>query len=235
MYPHPEELSNPLDWMASRRTGITWGRPFEFQSFALPQGEEKNFTLSTYLILSAKSRAMKLLRTIRYIFNYLPQALRLSPIIIGAVIAAEGVQHIVEWHLGMYQSQADFRANQSNNIRLAFGIVKAMSVVMACYFVPKKLSSAFGPPPKFGSFNKDMVRKLWDPRGGSHGLVAMLICAAPLIAVHYKLSELAMGHDGAIVLLVLDSVLIGLLALIMGTSVWAGDAVDANLAETLNP
>ena len=175
---------------------------------------------------------MRLIETLRCIFNYLPKALQLSPLIILGVIAAEGLQHVIEWHLNMYQSQAAFQAQQSNPVRLSFGILKAVSVVLACYFVPRSLSNTFGPTPKYGSFNRDFLRKLWDPREGLSGLLAMLICAAPLIFVHFKLSELAMGHSFAAIILILDSIVIGILALIMGTAVWAGDAAEANLVLT---
>ena len=169
---------------------------------------------------------MKLITTLHLILAHLGKALILCPLIILIVISAEGLQHFVEWQLGMYQSQGAFQAKQSNGTRLSFGIVKAISVVMACYFVPKKLSSVFGPPPKFGTFNRDIIRKLWDPRGGLHGMIAMLIYAVPLISIHFKLSEFSMGHPMAPLLLFFDSVLIGLLALVMGTAVWAGDAAD---------
>lgn len=170
---------------------------------------------------------MKLITTLHLILAHLGKALILCPLMILIVISAESLQHFVEWQLGMYQSQSAFQAKQSNGTRLSFGILKAISVVMACYFVPKKLSSEFGPPPKFGTFNKDIIRKLWDPRGGLHGMIAMFICAVPLVLMHYNLSEYSIGQPMAPLLLFLDGVLIGLLALVMGTAVWAGDAADA--------
>jgi len=58
-------------------------------------------------------------------------------------------------------------------------------------------------------------------------MIAMIICAIPLVLIHIKISELAMGHTHARIILIFDSFLIGVLAVIMGTSVWAGDFVDA--------
>lgn len=120
--------------------------------------------------------------------------------------------------------------HQSDTLRLSFGIVKAISVVAACYFIPKKLFATYGPEPRHGSFNKDMLRKLWDPRVDLLGLIAMFILAIPLIFFHIRLSELALGHSMAPVILIFDSFLIGLLATVMGLSIWAGDFVGSKVA-----
>lgn len=176
---------------------------------------------------------MKLFTIIKYATSHLPAALTLAwPIVLCACLA-EGLQHVAEWHLGMYASKDAFTAQQGNSLRIGFGILKVTALLAATYFVPKALFKAFGPPPKYGSFNKDMLRKLWDPRGGMTGFFAMLILAAPLIALHYGLSYLAMGHSLAVPLLVIDSLLVGAIAAVMGTAVWAGDKVEAEQAETL--
>ena len=169
---------------------------------------------------------MFLFKTINLLLKHLKTAIRLYPIVILCVVFAEGLQHIVEWQLGMYQSAANFAEFQSNKTRLSFGILKAITVLIACYFIPKKLFETYGPPPVNGSFNADMLRKLWDPRGGVSGLMAMLVLAVPLIFFHYQLSYRAMGSTFAPVLLILDSLLIGALAAVMGTAIWAGDYVE---------
>ncbi len=166
---------------------------------------------------------MKIVSAIGHTLTHLTKAFCLSFIIVSAVIAAEGLQHIVEWYLGMYESAEMFGAHQSNPTRLGFGILKAISVIAACYFIPKNLTQKYGPPPRHGSFHKDLIRKLWDPRTEMSGMIAMVILAAPIIITHFKLSELAMGHPLATIILILDSVLIGILALVMGTAIWAGD------------
>lgn len=170
---------------------------------------------------------MNTITVLQIIQKYLGKSLTITPLVFLSVVCAEGVQHIVEWRLGMYESADMFKTYQKEPIRLSFGILKAISVVAACYFVPKTLSKAYGPPPKFGSFNRDFVRKMWDPRSGLHGMIAMIICAIPLVLIHIKISELAMGHTHTKIILIFDSFLIGVLAVIMGTSVWAGDFVDA--------
>lgn len=177
---------------------------------------------------------MKLVATLKLVLSHLTVAIALSPLMIACVIAAEGAQHIVEWHLGMYESRKMFAAHQSDTIRLGFGAVKAVSVIAACYFIPKKLFKAYGPAPRHGSFNNDMLRKLWDPRADMSGLMAMLILAAPLIFLHFRLSELAMGHSFAPILLILDSFLIGLLAATMGLSIWAGDFAGQDEAQPMS-
>jgi len=171
---------------------------------------------------------MRIAAIIKHVLTNLFAALKLAPIVVTWVVAAEGLQHIVEWKLGMYQSLDMFTAKQGEPIRLGFGILKAVSVLMACYFMPKKLTRRFGPSPRFGSFNKDMFRKLWDIRSGTAGMVTMLILAVPLTYIHFKLSELAIGHRLAPIILTVDSLLIGLLALVMGVSIWASDWIEHN-------
>lgn len=169
---------------------------------------------------------MKILMAIKHVFKTLPLAASLSPLMVLAVVGAEGVQHIAEYNLGMYQSQAVFHGLQNNPVRLGFGAFKAIAMITACYVIAKKLAHKQGPLPKNGSFRAGMIRRLWDPRLGMTGLIVALLLAAPLIILHYKLSYLAMGHSAAPLILALDSALIGFLALIIGTSIWAGDVVE---------
>jgi len=169
---------------------------------------------------------MKILHTIKYVFENLLAAAKLSLVIILLVVAAEGMQHVVEYYLGMYESRKIFNQLQGNPVRIGFGILKAVMVISACYIIPRNLAKHRGPPPKYGSFRADMIRKLWDPRMGMSGFLAMLLLAMPLIFLHYKLSYLAMSYSATIPFLIADSVLIGILALTMGTSVWAGDQIE---------
>ncbi len=170
---------------------------------------------------------MKLLTTLNLAVRYSRKAVIYSPLAILAVISAEALQHIIEVSLNMYDSRRAFIENQNNRLRLGFGILKALSVVFAAYWVPKTLSQKLGPAPRYGSFNRDFMRKMWNPKGDFHGMLAMIIAAIPLVYLHTKLSTFAMGHPHAIFLLIIDSFLIGALALIMGTVIWASDAVTA--------
>jgi hypothetical protein len=169
---------------------------------------------------------MKIIKIMRCVFAILPEAFLLSVSSVLLVVAAEGVQHIVEWHIGMYESRTAFGAKQGDPLRMSFGVLKAAAILSACYFIPKKLSKAFGPSPKFGSFNRDMLRKLWDPRLGVSGMIVMFIIAGPLIYLHFKLSYFAMGHAWSVAILFLDSLVVGIIALVMGLCVWANDKVE---------
>ena len=169
---------------------------------------------------------MKILIAIRYVFKNLRLAASLSPLMILAVVAAEGAQHMVEYWLGMYQSEAIFHELQNHPLRLGFGVLKAIVMISGCYVIAKRLANRLGPAPKRGSFRADMIRRLWDPTCGMTGLFAALLLAAPIIFLHYKLSYFAMGHASAPVLLVLDSCLIGILAWVIGTAIWAGDKAE---------
>ena len=177
---------------------------------------------------------MKILSAIKLSYQASIEALKHSPYAIVFVIAAEGAQHIAEWHLGMFESKAAFQMSASETLRLVFGIIKVVSVLVAFYFVSKKLFEQKGPVSRYGSFNKDLLRPLWDPRSGSTlALVTMIAYAAPLMFVHYQLHLLAMGTTIAPVLLFFDSVVVGLMALTLASSYWAGTTVDSDAHEPL--
>ena len=172
---------------------------------------------------------MKILTASQHVLKNLRRAAALCPLMILAVIAAEGLQHVVEYGLGMYESQAVFHTLQNHPARLGFGIFKAIIMLGACYMIARNIASDTETPSKFGSFRADMIRKLWDPTFGFTGLLLSLMLAAPLIFLHYKLSHLAMGHSAAPLILLLDSLVIGFLALVIGTSIWAGDKAEQEL------
>ena len=172
---------------------------------------------------------MKILTASQYVIKNLRRAAALSPLMILAVMAAEGLQHVVEYGLGMYESQAAFHTLQNHRARLGFGLFKAIIMLSACYVIAKNIASDTETPPKFGTFRADMLRKLWDPTFGFTGLLISLILAAPIIFLHYQLSYLAMGHSAAPLILLLDSFVIGVLALVIGTSIWAGDKAEQDL------
>ena len=169
---------------------------------------------------------MKILIAFKYVFKNLRLAASLSPFVILGVITAEGVQHAAEYWLGMYQSQAIFHDLQNHPLRLGVGALKAIVMIAGCYLIAKALADHQGPPPKRGSFRADMIRRLWDPKLGITGLVIAISLAAPIIFLHYKLSYFAMGHEYAPLLLAVDSCLIGILAWVAGTAIWAGDKAE---------
>lgn len=172
---------------------------------------------------------MKIFNAFRLTFKTLPAAFALAPAFIIFVVLAEGAQHIAELQLGMYQSLEVFIVHQGHPMRLALGALKGTSILVAFYVIYKRLTEAYGPLPRSGSFRKDFIRKLWDPRVGTHGMMAMVAMVAfgvPLIFVHYELSYFAMGHPQAAALLVLDSLLVAIIPLIMATGVWASNFVQ---------
>lgn len=175
---------------------------------------------------------MKILSTIALTYQASVKALKYSPYAVAIVVAAEGVQHIAEWRLGMFESIAAFEMHSSDTLRLAFGIVKALAVLIAIYLISKKLFCENGPQPRYGTFNKDLLRKLWDPRGSAVGILAMFAYAVPLIFIHYQLNFLAIGKPVAPVFLVIDSVVVGFIALTIAAAYWAGEAVNSNSVTT---
>lgn len=169
---------------------------------------------------------MKLLEHMKIATQHLLTAIRIAPLIIGLVILAEGVQHFVEWQLGMFNSQEAFKAQATNQTRLSFGIAKAFAIGIASYYIPKALTKKLGPSAVQDNFAKFYFKKMWDLREGIFGLIGMLLLATPLIAIHYALHYLAFGNIFAPLLLIIDSVLVGLIATVMGVSVWAQDMIN---------
>ena len=171
---------------------------------------------------------MKILHALSLTAQASVKALNYSPYVIALVVAAEGLQPIVEWQLGMFESKAAFQMHSTESLRLAFGVLKALAVLLAFYLISKKLFSRHGPEPRHGTFNKDLLRKLWDPRGGHLGLLAMIVYIAPLIFVHFQLNFLAIGSSLAPIFLVIDSFIVGLIALMLAASYWAGEAIESD-------
>jgi len=170
---------------------------------------------------------MKTLLTLKISILNWKKTLFLCPLLFLIAVIGEGLQHVVEWKLGMYHSIDMFRAHQGDTIRIGFGVIKGVCLFVGVYFIAKKLAATYGPPPRFGSFNKDFIRKSWDLSFGVHGLIAVILCSIPLIILHYRISYLAMGHNWAPFFLVIDSLVVGLIALAMATTMWAADVVNA--------
>ena len=62
------------------------------------------------------------------------------PAIIAIPIIIELIQHVVEWHLGMYDSIAAAKAMEDHPMRMGFGLVKVLSLLIPAYFIPRFLA-----------------------------------------------------------------------------------------------
>lgn len=65
---------------------------------------------------------------------------RALPLVVLAAIAIEGVQHVVEWKLGMYGSLAGAEAVEAHPLRMGFGYAKTGVLFLICYFVWRQLA-----------------------------------------------------------------------------------------------
>lgn len=169
---------------------------------------------------------MAFVEHIKLTINYMGKAIWLCPIAVIALIFAEGLQHYVEWTFGMYESEAMFKSYQSHPLRLGFGILKAAALILACYQIPKSLYQIHGPKALSANAGRHVLRKFFDPTAGLSGLIPTLLMTAPIIFIHYQICSFAISNIYAPALLLLDSVLIGFLAIVFGTSLWASDAFE---------
>ncbi len=153
--------------------------------------------------------------------RFLPKAFIVAPIAFLIVFLGEGLQHFYEYQSGMFQSLADFENNMKSRARLAFGLIKAASLLIGSIWICFALND------KYSTYSSKMFRKLlmrraWDPRAVDlKGIAIMFILVVPLIFLHFKLNFLAMGHDLTISILILDSLLIASSSAIIGTVMWA--------------
>jgi hypothetical protein len=61
------------------------------------------------------------------------------PLLFAVPVAAEFVQHVIEIRIGMYDSIAAAQAVEANGLRLAWGVVKVLSLFLAGYWVARFL------------------------------------------------------------------------------------------------
>lgn len=61
------------------------------------------------------------------------------PLLFAVPALAEFVQHVIEMRIGMYESIAAAQAVEGNDLRLGWGVVKAMALVVALYWVARFL------------------------------------------------------------------------------------------------
>jgi len=117
-----------------------------------------------------------------------------------------------------------------NRTRLSFGLVKALSLLVGSVWVSFALNNKYSTYSQ-KMFRRLLIRKAWDPRGvDMKGITILFMMAVPMIFVHFKLNYLAMGHDLVVPLLILDSLLIALLATVIGTGMWV-DIAKSHLSD----
>jgi uncharacterized membrane protein YhaH (DUF805 family) len=169
---------------------------------------------------------MIFIKALRLALINVPLALRLALLPILVAIAGEGLQHGVEYYLGMYESREQFIALQASPLRISFGVIKVLAVFFGAYFTLKFMIGAKGPKSAYVGLAKTLLRKSWDMRATSLKEFALtlfvsLALLVPMIFVHYRLNHAAMDSAHDLILLSADSVLIGLMALAMGLAQWA--------------
>ena len=62
------------------------------------------------------------------------------PAIIAIPILVELIQHVIEWHLGFYDSVAAARAVEHHPLRMGFGLAKVFALYIPAYYVPRFLA-----------------------------------------------------------------------------------------------
>lgn len=162
---------------------------------------------------------MNIIEHIHVTLKHLRFGLWLAPLFFLAVVAAEGLQHIVEWRLGMYDSLEAFKAEQDGALRLGFGLLKATSIIIASYFIPRNLNRHLGNMSP-SEFNQSFLRLLYKPNNGVSGLAGMLALCIPTIFLHFEINMLAIGNIMGPALLLIDSIVVGAIGLIIGTAIW---------------
>ncbi len=152
-------------------------------------------------------------------FKVLPLALKLAPLWMVLVFLGEGLQHYVEIQMGMFDNPEAFKARQGDHIRLAFGILKAILVVLTAFCIPLALNKHFQ---YFAP--KNLIKKLvlYRPDRSFGYLISLLVLCGPLMWIHFKLNELAMTNAFKNTILTLDSAVVALIGLALGVTFWAG-------------
>lgn len=93
------------------------------------------------------------------------------PAIIAIPIAAEAVQHAIEWKIGMFESIHMAKAVESDPLRMAFGHVKVGALFIMSYWVAR-----------FLAFGGD-VRRTLRLDGTALGLFAIVLAVNALITI----------------------------------------------------
>lgn len=78
-------------------------------------------------------------REIRETYAGSARFIRAMPLIAAMPVAAEAVQHVAEWRIGMYESLATAQAVEAHPLRMGFGYVKTAALLLICYWVWRQL------------------------------------------------------------------------------------------------
>lgn len=163
---------------------------------------------------------------LRLSLSRLPLALRISVLPMFLILFGEGLQHVVEYSLGMFNSQADFAKHQSGRLRMSFGIFKALCFVVSAFWVTHNLLRHFKPMRESRAIIKELLRLFFVPKMSELGsfvqiLTTTLVLCLPMIWIHIQLNLLAIKLTQSIPILIVDTVVVALIALLIGTAQWA--------------
>ena len=147
----------------------------------------------------------------------IPTALLVGFFWVALVFTGEGLQHYVEYRMGMFENPDQFKALQNSPKRLAFGVVKAITVITAAFFIPISLNR------RCQKFPRRTLRRrllLFSPYNKFGYFLALILLCGPLIWFHMQLNYLAMDHSAKIPILIFDSIVVAGISLLLGTLTW---------------
>jgi len=164
---------------------------------------------------------MEIFKYIAKSIKIVPQAFILAPMAFLIGSFGEGFQHFIELNLGMFETHDAFAAHAASMERLASGAVKVISIFAAVYMSSAALTQKYGQLPQGITFRRRFLESAWKPQSGWVNLVLPVVLIAPLFWLHFKLNGYAIGHDHTAWVLALDSLVVGVLSLVMGVAMWA--------------
>lgn len=159
-----------------------------------------------------------------------------APLILIIPVLGEGLQHAVEYQLGMFVNAHAFTAFAHSVDRLTFGIVKAASIILAVVLTLRfRLHSQTTDPDARRELRRHEFAKavrLWCP-GDATWMLVLVIAVVPLMFIHARLNHAALGQSASLTigLLVGDSLLVGLLAIVLGNTTFERGGTKSQIAE----
>ncbi|MGH6615046.1 hypothetical protein [Sphingomonas sp.] len=151
-----------------------------------------------------------MLRAIRYTYGLTWRFMKAAPLIVLAIIAVEGAQHVAEWLTGMYASPEAAKAAQFHPARMAIGTVKTILLEFVIYWIARFALGGEDISHAFAS-DRDALRRF-----------SMVILFTLVIGVAMQgIQALPMdGMSRALVLIVLISFMLGSLLLQVALTPW---------------
>jgi len=155
-----------------------------------------------------------MLAQILMVYRRVPVVVAAFPMVMLLPILGEGVQHIVEVYLGMFTPGDGLDAGRETTIRLSFGGLKALSVlvsiILTAWFLDRSLEG-----------NARTLRS-WISAMNHYdltGVVLLTVAIAVPLAAHYGLNYFAVGKPPIMMaaILVADSLVVGALAVSLGS------------------